>query len=351
MAARVLITAGLAVLLVGCPHDWDAFEGVPESAAPSAATAPDGGAPSSAAPPAAIGAPTVFATIADPPMLVVADADGIVLATTSGSVLACPHTGCASPTTIASGQKDIRGLAAAGGFVAWGARGDEHARRASRVPGGGAVEDAFEDDGLVAVALSGKKMFFAVEHTGVPFGNPGIRGCIPGETCHDVRYPDLAIGPVSELVIEAGDAFWLGDHRVFGCPVATCDGTPDARTVLADEPVAASALAADASDVVFASPEGNGSLRAVPRAALAGGGAPRTVASGVGNVTRLALTKAAVWTTNAAAGTVTRAPRTGGAPVVTATGLAAPTGIAAAAGHVYVACAGDGRVLRWEDAP
>ena len=48
------------------------------------------------------------------------------------------------------------------------------------------------------------------------------------------------------------------------------------------------------------------------------------------------------------AGMVTRAPRLGGPPVVVASGLAEPTGIAIGGGYVYVACAGDGRILRWK---
>ncbi len=348
MAARVLSAALLAcaaALLVGCPHDWSSFEG----GEAAVASGPDGAAPAPSTPPAS-SAPDVLATLGEHPVLLRADGEGLVFSTREGSILACPHTGCSAVTSIASAQRDIRGLAVASGFVAWGARGDERVRRAPRTPGGGSLVEAFEDDGIVAVALTPAKVYFAVDAAGIAFGAPGVRSCAPDADCVGaITYASFADGLATEIVVDGADAFWLGEHRVLGCPLATCDRDVGARTVLADEPVVASALAVDATEVLYASSLDGGSVRAVARSALASGGVPRTVASGVGSVTSLALTAASVWITNAAAGTVTRAPRTGGAPVVVASGLAAPTGIAAAAGRVYVACAGDGRILRWSD--
>lgn len=339
----VLLLAPFALL--GCPHDWSAFEAVPSTA--------DGGSPAPATmptlPAGSDAPPAVFATLAERPVLVAADADGIVLTTVQGSVVACTHASCAPLATIASAQKDVRGLATSGGFVAWGARGDKEVRRASRTPGSAAVQEAYEDDGITAVALSPSKVYFAVDAIGIPFGAPGIRSCIPGDSCGDITYDSFADGLVTEMLVEGGDAFWLGENRVLGCPLATCEGQPSKRSVLADEPVATSALAVDGREVFYASSLDGGSLRFVPRAALAGGGVPQTLASKVGTVTRIAVTERSVWATNAAGGTVVRASRTGGPAVVVASGLASPTGIAAAGGKVYVACAGDGRVLRWEE--
>ncbi len=349
MAHRVLnslpaIAGTLAgCVLAGCPHDWEAFESVPrELPRPdAAATDAPGSSPDAG--------DATFAALGEKPILIAADDDGIVFATASGSVLSCPHTGCKSPASIADAQKDIRALAIGHGFVAWTSRGDNTVRRATRVPGAGPTEQAFDDDGLEAVALSPKKVFFSVDAIGLILGAPGIRSCTPGDDCGDITFGSFAEGVVTELLFSGTDAFWLGEDRLSGCPIAACDGDVGKRAVLAQEPVAAHALTADADTVYYGSPLEGGTIRAVPRASMGGAPAtPRAVAIGIGSLTRIVATTRSVWFTSAAAGTVARAPRDGGTATSVAAGLAGPSGIASGGGYVYVACSGDGRIMRWE---
>lgn len=337
MAPRVLIFA--SIVLCGCPHDWSAFERVPESGGVENETSPSTPA---AAPNAGESGPVVFAEPnAEHPTLVVADGEGIVFLTREGSVMACPHGGCEPIGRLASAQRDVRSIAVSGVYAAWAARGENAVRRTTRQPGG-ATEQVYEDDGLLAVGVTASKVYFSVE-ADFPFGAPQIRTCSPGIDCDDVMQALLAEGVVTDLLIDGGDAFWIEGGKLLGCPLAACEADPTKRVVLAAEPLQAVGLAADSANVYFVTADSGGTVRAVPRA----GGAARTVASGMGIDARITITRGSVWAASATAGKVVRAPIAGGAPTVVAANLAEPTGIAAGGGGVYVACAGTGRILRW----
>ena len=338
-------------VLVGCPHDFSAFEGVPtdivmDASATGPGPAERDGSRSDVSP---IESAT-FATMTEKPTVIAADAAGIVFLTAEGSVLACPHDGCALPSTIAAGQHDARSLAIGYGFVAWTARGDSAVRRSSRVPGQGPAVQASDNDGLGAIALTATKMYWAVDGSNSPIITPGVRRCTPGLDCQYPTFDGFADDRVSELKIDGADAFWLLENRLFGCPLAACDADAKRRTLLAADPVLPFALAVDAEQIYYGSPIDGGSVRAASRSALGGdagsGGAPHALAKGLGAPSRLAVTASSVWFTDPA-GTVARVPRKGGAAAVVAKGLAQPTGIAVGGGYVYVACSGDGRILRW----
>ncbi|MDB4933271.1 MAG: hypothetical protein JWP87_243 [Labilithrix sp.] len=339
-----------ALAIAGCPHDWSSFETVPteepsQGASPATPDAGPGGGAEGSAPSSG----PVFATLPEKPTLIEADDEGIVMATTEGSVIACDHQSCASSRNIASGQHDVRGLALGGGFVAWAARGDNAVRRTSRSTPGPA-EQANDDDGLVAVAVTATRVYFAVDAIDVLIGTPGIRSCRPGVDCTNITYAGFSDDRITELRFEGTDAFWLGEGTVVGCAIASCDDDVAKRVVLASEAVLPNALAVDADSVYYASAADGGSVRALSRLAVAGGAAaPRTLAKNVGVVTRFAVTRDSLWFTRSAAGTVSRVARSGGAVVDVATELRAPGGIARGGGYVYVACAGDGRVLRWKE--
>jgi hypothetical protein len=359
MASRLLtqlLTLGATALasatVLGCPHDWAAFESVPrdttdqgDSEAPSV---PSDGRDSSV-PEAAPAETATFAAMQEKPSVLAADAAGIVFLTLEGSVLACSHDGCALPTAIASSQHDPRALAIGYGFVAWTARGDNAVRRASRTPGHGPALQATDNQGVGALGLSPTKVYFAVDAVNDLIRGAGIRMCSPGIDCNFASYDGFADGRVTEMKVDGADAFWLGENRLVGCPTAACDDDMAKRVVLAEAAVLPFALAVDVDNVYFGSPLDGGSIRAVARTALAGnpGAGPRVVVKGVGTPARLAVTPSSVWFTDPS-GIVSRAPRSGGPAVVVATGLSQPTGIAVGGGWVYVACAGDGRILRWK---
>lgn len=360
MAPRLLslaIVAASAVALAGCPHDWATYESVsssePESdASPNASEAGPDISSEAGAGGDASGAPadSFFATITEKPLFIEADADGIVVATTGGSVLSCDHHDCTtSMRSIASMQHDIRALAIGDDYVAWAARGDHVVRRSSRSTPGPAQE-VNENDGLVAVGVTAARLYWAVDAVDSPIATANVRSCRPGIDCTNIVLDTFADGRVSELRFDGADAFWLGEAGVSGCPIASCDADSKNRVVLSPDPVSPSALAVDADSVYYASALDGGSVRAVSRLAIAGGApSPRTLAKGLGVVTRLVATGTSVWITRSAAGTLSKVPRVGGAVVDVATKLASPMGIARGGGYVYVACNGDGRVLRWKE--
>jgi len=350
MAHRLLsglALAGVGAALVACPHDWAAFDDVPRAppGAEGGVDAPSGGGEAGAAG----GDPAVFATLAEKPTALVADTAGIVFLTLQGSVLTCEHERCAAPAPIASAQNDLRSLAIGYGFVAWVARGDQAVRRAPRFPGRGPAEQARNDDGLLAVALSASKVYFSVDATTAIIDPPAIRYCAAGADCTAARFDDFAEGLVTEILVDGNDAFWLGEASVRGCPLARCESDVANRVVLSPDPVLPHALAATGDEILYGSTLEGGSIRAAPRALLGGGGdagAVRTVGAGLGAPSRLAVTARSVWFTDPG-GVLGRVPRAGGAVEVVAKGLSQPDGIAAAGGFVYVACTGDGRILRY----
>jgi hypothetical protein len=312
--ARAVELAALvagAVALGGCPHDWATYASVSTdearedagTGASESGAAAEGGPSADADAGGSPGDDLVFATLPEKPLFLEADAIGIVVATTGGSVVSCDHHDCTtSMRSIASMQHDIRALAIGDDYVAWAARGDHVVRRSSRSTPGPAQE-ADENDGRV-----------------------------------------------SELRFDGPDAFWVGEAGVSGCPIASCDADTKNRLILSADPVSPNALTVDADSVYYASALDGGSVRAVSRLAIAGGAAmPRTVAKNLGTITRLAATTTSVWITRSAAGTVSRVPRLGGAVVDVATKLESPMGIARGGGYIYVACNGDGRVLRWKE--
>ena len=364
MAPRVLKSAlgcaalaACALVLGGCPHDWATYESVstdapgndasPNAAETGAGVGAEGGTGGDGGSAADEG---LFATFSDKPLFIEADADGIVVATSGGSVSSCDHHDCtASMRSIASMQHDIRALAIGEGYVAWAARGDHVLRRSSRSTAGPA-EEVNENDGLVAVAVTAAHLYWAVDAVDSPIATADVRWCIPGTDCTNIVKNTFADGRVSELRFDGTDAFWLGETGLAGCPITSCDADSKNRVVLSADPVAPNALAVDADSVYYASALDGGSVRAVSRLAIAGGApAPRTLAKNLGAVTRLAATASSVWITRSAAGTVSKVPRGGGAVVDVATKLESPMGIARGGGYVYVACNGDGRVLRWKE--
>ena len=360
MASRVLktllvpVAAAASLAVAGCPHDWASFESVPRDA-PAEAGAADVNAPEGSDSPFESG-PTesaVFATMTEKPTVLAADAAGIVFLTVQGSVLSCPHEGCALPGIIASNQKDARSLAIGYGFVAWTSRGDNTVRRASRIPGLGPAEQAVDPDVPDAVALTATKLVFSVIAANNLIRSAGLRTCTPGVDCQfsAPSFNTFADGNVTVVKLDSADAYWLDpkNNVVVGCPIATCESDSTKASVLAREPVLPFALAVDADQIYFGSTLEGGSVRAVHRGPPAGdaGAGPRALAKAVGTPAYLAVTKSSVWFTDPA-GLVTRVPRNGGAAVAVATGLAQPTGIAIGGGWVYVACAGDGRILRWK---
>lgn len=341
--ARTTLGFAGAIVLAACPHDWAAFEEVSRTAAVVDAGALDVVVD--------VPAPVVpaFATLGEKPALIAADETGIVFTTLEGSVLSCGHGGCNPAATIAGAQKDVRALAIGFGFVAWAARGDHTVRRTGRTPGQGAMEQVYDDDGLLAVGLSRDHVYFAVDAVGAIIPAPGIRYCTPGVDCKNFTFASFADGDVTDLVMDGTDAFWLAEGKVFGCRVADCDEDMNRRVEISSEVSGVSGIALDAEYVYWASPADGGSVRGAPRSALAtpGSGGARAIAIGVGSIGRLAPSNGSVWFTSGVAGTVSRAPREGGKAEIVATGLAAPAGIAAAAGHVYVTCSGDGRIMRF----
>jgi hypothetical protein len=369
MAARVLsraltraveltaLCAG-AVALGGCPHDWATYESVSTdeahddagTGASESGAAVEGGPTADADSGGSPGGDLVFATFPEKPLFIEADATGIVIATTGGSVVSCDHHDCTtSLRSIASMQHDIRALAIGDDYVAWAARGDHVVRRSSRSTPGPAQE-ANENDGLVAIAVTATRMYWAVDAVDSPIASPGVRSCRPGVDCTNLVFGSFADGRVSELRFDGPDAFWVGEAGVSGCPIASCDADTKNRVILSADPVSPNALTVDADSVYYASALDGGSVRAVSRLGIAGGAAmPRTVAKNLGTITRLAATTTSVWITRSAAGTVSRVPRLGGTVADVATKLESPMGIARGGGYIYVACNGDGRVLRWKE--
>lgn len=352
MASRVLTFAAVAssaLAVAGCPHDWSSFASVPtdDPQPDGAPTVPGSVAEAGVDAPAA--SDTVFAALSEKPTVLTADAEGIVFITKEGSVLACGHESCANMRTVASSQHDLRAVALGDGFIAWAARGDRVLRRSPRsMPG--PAQEVNENDGLVGVAVTATRLYFAVDALDLSIGSAGVRYCSPGIDCQNIVRGSFADGQVTEMRFDGADAFWLGAGAVVGCAIDACNGDTAKKKVLASEPVLPNALALDSELVYYASPADGGSVRALSRAALVGApAAPHLLASKVGIATRLAATKHSVWMTSTTTGAVTRIPRAGGAPVTVASGLALPTGIASAGGYVYVACAGDGRILRWSE--
>lgn len=357
MAASLLSRVRLAVfafapVVAGCPHDWSAFE---HARAPSndadagvAAEVADGSV--DAAPSRVVPATEVFATLAESPTLVAADVDGIVFATVTGAIASCSHgaIGCANKTEIAREQHDVRALAVGYGHVGWTARGDHAVRRAARA-GGGAIEEALDDDGLLSIGLTASELYFSVDAVGVVVGTPGIRRCSPGLDCQSPVFGGFADGVVTQMAIDGTEAYWLGEGSVLGCRIADCEGDVTRRSVVANEAVFPLTLAVDAGDVVYATPNDGGAIRVVPRGSALTAPTPRTLATHVGAVTRIVVTAHDVWFTSGVAGSVSRVARDGSGVSGIAAGLASPSGLAAGGGYVYVACAGDGRILRWRD--
>jgi len=353
LSAAVVVASSLA--LAGCPHDWATYEAVSSDAPGTDASpnVPDGGAEATDVPGTEGGSAPgdgLFANVPDKPLFIEADADGIVVATTGGSVFSCDHHDCsASMRSIASMQNDIRALAIGGDYVAWAARGDHVVRRSSRSTPGPAQE-VNDNDGLVAVAVTSARLYWAVDALDSPVATADVRSCRPGIDCTNIVLDTFADGKVSELRFDGTDAFWLGEMGLAGCAIASCDADSKNRVVLSADPVAPNALAVDADSVYYATALDGGSIRALSRLAIAGGApAPRTVAKNLGVVTRLVATNTSVWITRSAAGTVSKVPRGGGAVTDVATNLASPMGIARGGGYVYTACNGDGRVLRWKE--
>ena len=363
MAPRLLsalplaIVAACAVALAGCPHDWATYESVsteePQNdASPGASESGTGVAAEAGADGEAGGTSSdgLFANVPEKPLFLEADADGIVVATTGGSVFSCDHHDCTtSMRSIASMQHDIRALAIGDDYVAWAARGDHVVRRSSRSTPGPAQE-ANENDGLVAVAVTATRMYWAVDAVDSPIATANVRSCRPGIDCTNLVFGSFADGRVSELRFDGTDAFWLGEAGLSGCLIASCDADTKNRVILSADPVSPNALAVDADSVYYASALDGGSVRAVSRLAIAGGApSPRTLAKNLGVVTRLVATGTSVWMTRSAAGMLSKVPRAGGPVVDVATKLASPMGIARGGGYVYVACNGDGRILRWKE--
>ena len=350
------IVVASSLVLAGCPHDWASYESVSSEppGGDSSPNVPEGGVEAAVVPPSGDGGSTagddLFATVPDKPLFLEADADGIVVATTGGSVFSCDHHDCtASMRSIASMQKDIRALAIGDDFVAWAARGDHVVRRSSRSTPGPAQE-ANENDGLVAVAVTSTRLYWAVDAVDSPVATADVRSCRPGIDCTNLVLNTFADGRVSQLRFDGTDAFWLGEIGLAGCPIASCDVDSKNRVILSADPVSPNALAVDADSVYYATALDGGSIRAVSRLAIAGGApSPRTLVKNIGVVTRLVATGTSVWMTRSAAGTVSKVPRAGGAVTDVATNLASPMGIARGGGYVYAACNGDGRVLRWKE--
>ena len=160
--------------------------------------------------------PVVFAQPSpEHPTLVAADAEGVVFTTREGSVMACPHDKCDPIGSLAAGQRDVRSLAVSGPWAAWTARGENLVRRTTRRPGG-TIDQVFEDDGLLAVAITASKVYFSVE-ADFAFGAPEVRKCTPAVDCDDFDHGVLAHGVVTDLLIAGGDAFWIEAGNVFGC--------------------------------------------------------------------------------------------------------------------------------------
>ncbi len=342
------------VSLTGCPHDWSRFERVDDVASDAGTAGPVDGGPEGASADVGAARPTptmeVFATLPGNPTLVAADVDGVVVATAAGTIVSCPHASpdCAAKTEIARDQHDVRALALGYGHVAWTARGDHAVRRTAR-GGGASIEEALDDDGLLAVGLTASEMYFSVDAIGVVVGTPGIRRCSPGLDCQSPVFGGFADGVVTALAVDGTEAFWLGEGAVLGCRVADCEGDPGRRSLLVSEPVFPLALAVDALDVVYATPNDGGSLRAVARASALAAPATRTLATHLGAVTRVVLTGRDAWITSGAAGTVSRVARDGSGVTAIAANVASPSGLAVGGGYVYASAAGDGRVLRWRD--
>lgn len=356
MAARLLklgATSCALVALVAC-HDWDAFDGVP-AAAPTQSTSgtnpvPEGGAPDTG--PSVTNDKAVFGQVTEKPTVVAGDARGIVFLTKQGSVLTCPHEGCALPATIASGQNDARALAIGYGFVAWVARGDQAVRRAPRNPGSGPAVTVKEPNGLLTVALTPELLYFSVDGETDLIRGEGIRRCTPGLDCHypSGQFDGFAHGRVTELRLDGADSFWLQDDGVHGCPIAACNDDSNKAMTLAKEPVLPFALTLDGEQTYFGSTLDGGSIRSLPRSVIKGGAIPasKPLAQKLGAPSRLAVTATDVWFVDPV-GIVGKVSKKTGAATTVATGLGEPTGITAAGGWIYVTCAGDGRILRWKD--
>lgn len=358
MARRVLsvalsVAAAIAVAASGC-RDWASFEDVPAPAATTAGggtNGPDGGAPDTGSPPIATDS-ALFAQLDEKPTLLSADAQGIVFLTTAGSILTCPHEGCALPGVIASGQREVKSLATGFGYVVWIARADQVVRRAPRTPGKGPSEQVKEPNGLVAVAFTPTQLYFSVDGANDLIRGDGIRTCTPGPDCDrpSSQFDGFSDGPASEMRFDGADAFWLADDGVYGCAIAACNKDSAKRIAIAKDPLLPNAITVDADHAYYGSTLDGGSIRSFPRSVLAGGAIPppKAIATKLGAPTRIVATSASVWYVDPV-GVVGRVPRAGGAPVVVAKGLADPTGIAVAGGWVYVTCAGDGRIFRWRE--
>lgn len=356
MAHRVLKTlaASSALVILAACHDWAAFDDVPTSA-PTQSTSgttptPEAGAAETA--PVVTPDSTVFGQVNEKPTIVAADAQGIVFLTKQGSVLTCPHEGCALPATIAAAQYDARALAIGFGFVAWIARGDQAVRRAPRNPGSGPAVTVKEPNGLLAVALTPELLYFSVDGEKDLIRGEGIRRCTPGLDCHypSGQFDGFAHGRVTELRLDGADSYWLADDGVHGCPISACSDDGNKAMTLAKEPVLPSALALDAEQMYFGSTLEGGSIRSLPRSVINGGAIPasKPLATKLGAPSRLAVTATDIWFVDPV-GIVARISKKTGVATTVATGLGEPTGIALGGGYVYVTCAGDGRILRWRD--
>lgn len=357
MGDRVLIplvSCALAWCALSACHDWSAFEEVPEPAQSTSGTSPgpgiDAGSPDGKSSPAPSG--PEFAQLGEKPTLVAGDAQGIVFLTTLGSVLTCPHEGCALPAVIAANQKDARSLTVGFGFVAWVARGDQAVRRTSRTPGSGRAESVQEPHGLLSVALTPSMLYFSVDGSNDLIRGDGIRRCTPGLDCQvpATQFDGFAFGHVTELRLDGADSYWLGDDGVYGCPIAACNEDDGRRVTLAKDPVLPFALGLDDDAIFYGSTLEGGSIRTLPRSAIKGGAVPSAtpIATKLGAPSRLVVTSNDVWFVDPV-GIVGKISKTTGAATTVATGLAAPTGITAGGGWIYVTCAGDGRILRWRE--
>jgi hypothetical protein len=138
VALAALVAGALA--LSGCPHDWATYSSVSTDeargdAGPGASkgdAAAEGGSAAEADSGGPPGGDLVFATFPDRAPFIEADATGIVLATTGGSVVSCDHHDCTtSMRSIASMQHDIRALAIGDDYVACAPAGPASTARAS----------------------------------------------------------------------------------------------------------------------------------------------------------------------------------------------------------------------------
>lgn len=231
----------------------------------------------------------------------------------------------------------------------------------------------------VALSSSGTPKAIAVNESAVVWGDSDGKVSLRGLPQGTPKTLATSNGYVSELVLDAKNAYWTSTNMISAYQVPLAGGP---LVTLFDSGASPAGIAVTATDVYVSQngwpgsirkvPIGGGALSVVvaaswvPKLFIEGdtmfwisydyakpetsavtrmpltGGAPQNLVTGIGYVTGLALDATYAYWVDGAGGTVSRVPKAGGSPTTLATGLQSPQRVAVNGDEVFVTQQGSG---------